>query len=129
MVLEHAQLNFHNLITAGPPLSLSLSQIQPGRTFKRWRKRWVVLQDSMLYSFKKQGDYTNPTEVIDLTVFSSVKSTEDYTNRANSFDVYSSTMGFSLVAATENDKEDWIRAIGRAIVITRTNTWQDEDSE
>lgn len=91
--------------------------------------------------------YENPTETIDLRVFSSVKSSEDYTNRTHSFDVYSSDMVFSMVAATENEKEgalhppcgvpaadrgrctDWIRAIGRAIVISRTKSWQEDEDD
>jgi len=99
------------------------------RHLKRWKKRWFVLQDSTLYSFKKEKVYENPTEVVDLRIFSSVKSSEDYTNRINSFDVYSSDMVFSMVAASETEKEDWIRAIGRAIVISRTKSWQDENDD
>jgi hypothetical protein len=98
------------------------------RILKRWKRRWFVLQDSMLYSFKKEKEYVNPTESIDLRVFSSVKSSEDYTNRPHSFDVYSSDMVFSMVAESEAEKEDWIRAIGRAIVISRSN-WPEESSE
>jgi len=99
------------------------------RHLKRWKKRWFVLQDSILYSFKKEKVYEAPTEIIDLRVFSSVKSSEDYTNRPHSFDVYSSDMVFSMVASSEAEKEDWIRAIGRAIVISRTKSWQDESEE
>jgi len=98
------------------------------RIFKRWRRRWFVLQDCTLYSFKKERVYDQPTEIIDLRVFSSVKSSEDYTHRAHSFDVYSTDMVFSMVAPAENDKEDWIRAIGRAIVISRTKNWQEEEN-
>ena len=72
---------------------------------KRWRRRWFVLQDSTLYSFKKERVYDEATEVIDLRVFSSVKSSEDYTHRAHSFDVYSTDMVFSMVAPSESDKE------------------------
>jgi len=82
-----------------------------------------------LYSFKKEKVYEEPTETIDLRVFSSVKSSEDYTNRPHSFDVYSSDMVFSMVAGSESEKEDWIRAIGRAIVISRTKSWQDENDD
>jgi len=99
------------------------------RHLKRWKKRWFVLQDSTLYSFAKEKVYEKPTETIDLRVFSSVKSSEDYTNRTHSFDVYSSDMVFSMVAASEAEKEDWIRAIGRAIVISRTKSWQDENED
>ena len=103
------------------------------RHLKLWKRRWFVLQDSMLYSFKKERVYENPTEAIDLHVFCSVKSSEDYTNRTFSFDVYSNEMVFSMVAESESEKEDWIRAIGRAIVISRTREWaedaeEDEDS-
>lgn len=73
--------------------------------------------------------YDEPTEVIDLRIFSSVKSSEDFTNRTHSFDVYSSDMVFSMVAASESEKEDWIRAIGRAIVISRTKSWQEEEDD
>jgi len=62
----------------------------------------------------------NATETIDLKVFSSVKSSEDYTGRANSFDVYSPDFIFSMAAETESGKEDWIRAIGKAIVMSHT---------
>jgi len=96
------------------------------RVFKRWRRRWFVLQDSTLYSFKRERVYDTPTEIIDLRVFSSVKSSEDYKHRAHSFDVYSTDMVFSMVAPAEGDKEDWIRAIGRAIVISRTKNWQED---
>uniref|UniRef100_A0A6U3E1W6 PH domain-containing protein n=1 Tax=Lotharella globosa TaxID=91324 RepID=A0A6U3E1W6_9EUKA len=102
------------------------------RFLKTWRKRWFVLDGSMLYSFKKERVYENPTEVIDLKVFSSVKSSEDYTNRQNSFDVYSKDMSFSMVAPSSGEKEDWIRNIGRAIITSRNN-WQtdynDKDSD
>jgi len=97
------------------------------RHLRRWKQRWFVLQDATLYSFKQERVYDNPTEIIDLRVFSSVKSSEDYTNRAHSFDVYSTDMVFSMVAGSEQDKEDWIRAIGRAIVISRTKTWQSDE--
>jgi len=99
------------------------------RHLKLWKKRFFVLHKNVLYSFKikdsKPHDVNNPTEIIDLRVFSSVKSSEDYTNRTHSFDVYSSDTVFSMVAASETEKEDWIRAIGRAIVITRTSSMDD----
>ncbi|ETO10085.1 tryptophanyl-tRNA synthetase, partial [Reticulomyxa filosa] len=62
--------------------------------------------------------YENPTEVVDLKVFSSVKSSEDSTNKKHSFDVYSTDMRHSFVATSESEKEDWIRHIGKAIVLT-----------
>lgn len=99
------------------------------RHLKQWRKRWFVLDDNKLYSFKDKSSTKDATETIDLKVFSSVKSSEDYTGKANSFDVYSPDFTFSMAAENETDKEDWIRAIGRAIVMSHASLKQDDDSE
>jgi len=71
----------------------------------------------------------NATETIDLKVFSSVKSSEDFTGKANSFDVYSPDFVFSMAAETEGAKEDWIRAIGKAIVMGHTKPVQEYDDD
>ena len=82
-----------------------------------------------------------PTEVIDLRVctwnlksinqiHNSVKSSSDYTNKSFSFDVYSPDMSFSFCASTDSEKEDWIRAIGRSIVIIKNKKFiRDDGSE
>eukprot|EP01084_Bolivina_argentea_P225998 381818_1 len=88
------------------------------RHLRKWRPRWVVLEGSTLHTFKKEKDYANPTEIIDLKVFSSVKSSEDHTHKAFSFDVYSAELRFSFVATSENDKKDWITHIGKAIALS-----------
>jgi hypothetical protein len=75
------------------------------RHLRVWRKRWFVLEGSVLYSFKDDKSLNEPTEIIDLKTFSSVKSSEDFTGRESSFDVYSSDMAFSLCAGTKEEKE------------------------
>ncbi|ETO12579.1 hypothetical protein RFI_24797, partial [Reticulomyxa filosa] len=115
----------------------SYYQKKTGRHWGVWRKRWAVLQGSILYTFKEEKqkknfffcwcflqNYENPTEIIDLKVFSSVKSSEDRTNRKHSFDVYSPDLRHSLVATSESEKEDWIRHIGKAIVLSNKKTIQ-----
>lgn len=122
-----------------------------------------VLQDSTLYSFKKEKvsfrmqflhnrhrtmTFLLKSLISECSVLSSLQAIvffflvahpilEDYTNRTHSFDVYSADFVFSMVASSENEKEgrqskrpptntrniDWIRAIGRAIVISRTKSW------
>jgi hypothetical protein len=99
------------------------------RYLKRWKRRFFALQDSILYSFKDEKSLTSPTEIIDLRIYSSVKSSEDYTHRPYSFDVYSSDTIFSMIASSEQEKEDWIRAIGRAIVVSRTRQWQEDEDD
>merc|ERR1719427_2404836 len=91
------------------------------RHLKQWRRRWFILDDNKLYSFKDKDDSKNATEIIDLKIFSSVKSSEDFTGKANSFDVYSPDFVFSMAAESEGEKEDWIRAIGRAIVMSHSS--------
>lgn len=88
------------------------------RHLKKWRRRWVVLEGSILHTYKKEQCYKHSTEVIDLKIFSSVKSSEDQTHKEFSFDVYSPESRFSFCARTEGEKEDWIRHIGKAIVLT-----------
>lgn len=67
--------------------------------------------------------------MIDLRVFTSVKSSEDETNRPYSFNVYSPDQCFSLVAADDTDKETWIREIGRTIVLCRYNSVVEEEDD
>lgn len=88
-----------------------------------------MLQGNILYSFKKEYDYKNPTEVIDLRVFTSVKSSEDETNRPYSFNVYSSDQCFSLIAANDTEKETWIREIGRTIVLCRCSSVVEDEED
>merc|ERR1719419_1416000 len=90
------------------------------RHFGVWRSREFVLSGHWLCSFKDKSVYdtSKATESIDLRIFSSVKSSHDRTNKKYSFDVYSSDQSFSMVADSEKEKEDWIRAIGKAIVMS-----------
>merc|ERR1719357_407811 len=99
------------------------------RHLKQWRKRWFVLDDNKLYSFKSKDEMKSATETIDLKVFSSVKSSEDFTGKPNSFDVYSPDFVFSMAAESESDKEDWIRAIGKAIVMSHTKPVEEYDDD
>merc|ERR1719493_205535 len=91
-----------------------------------WRRRWFVLSEHTLYSFKNEKVYESATELIDLRVYSSVKSSTDSTNKAHSFDVYSQDVVFSMIAKDDKDKEDWIRAIGKAIVMGHNNNTMQE---
>ena len=101
------------------------------RYLKTWKKRWVILtRDAYLLTFSSDIDLSSPTEIIDLRVNNSVKSSSDYTNKSFSFDVYSPDICFSFYASTDSEKEDWIRAIGRAIVIVKNKKFiRDDGSE
>jgi len=105
------------------------SLFKQSRFLKQWRKRWFVLNGHILYSFRDKNNLASPTESIDLKVFSSVKSSEDYTNKQFSFDVYSNEQCFSMQAPSETEKEDWIRAIGRAIVLSHAKDSENQEEQ
>ena len=46
------------------------------RHIKSWRKRWFVLTNNTLYSFKDTKQYRNPTEVINLKNITTIKTTD-----------------------------------------------------
>ena len=96
--------------------------VKKSRYLSQWRDRWVVLNKSKyeykLFSFKNEQIYENPTEILNLNVFTSIKSSEETTNKRYSFDIYSPTTTFTFVAKNEIEKEDWIRFIGKSIIRT-----------
>ena len=48
--------------------------IKRSRILKEWKKRWMVLTKTHLYSFENKGVYRSPTEKIPLREVSTVKS-------------------------------------------------------
>eukprot|EP00455_Lapot_gusevi_P025961 TRINITY_DN273_c0_g1_i1.p1 TRINITY_DN273_c0_g1~~TRINITY_DN273_c0_g1_i1.p1 ORF type:complete len:129 (+),score=27.07 TRINITY_DN273_c0_g1_i1:40-426(+) len=116
-------------VTANPEKAGYLEK--QSRYLKQWKKRWVIMtKDHKILSFHDNQDLTNPTEIIDLRIFNSVRSSADMTNRAFTFDVYSAEMNFSFCASTESEKEEWIRAVGKAIVLARNRSLlRDDGSE
>mmetsp|Transcript_17297 Transcript_17297/g.56611 ORF Transcript_17297/g.56611 Transcript_17297/m.56611 type:complete len:138 (-) Transcript_17297:597-1010(-) len=89
-----------------------------GAVVKTWRKRFFVLKQGKIFWFST--DKLEPTTpfrgVLDVNKCLSVKGAEDAINRANAFELSTKTETMFFVAATDKEKEDWINAIGRAIV-------------
>ncbi|KAL4484246.1 hypothetical protein ABPG72_003530 [Tetrahymena utriculariae] len=83
---------------------------------RSWRKRWFVLTNSTLYTFKESKVYKNPTEVIPLKSVTTIKSAEDETNKLHSFKLEVGERKFYMVASANNEKEQWIGAIGKQMV-------------
>lgn len=44
-------------------------QLYTGRHLKKWRRRWVVIQNNKLYTFEGRRKYANPTEMIEVSQF------------------------------------------------------------
>ena len=88
-----------------------------------------MLTKKYLLTFREGNTYENPTEVIEMTTASTVKSADEETMKENSF---VSALGqispsqklevngvvFYMYAETYNEKESWIGALGRAMIKT-----------
>ena len=85
---------------------------------KIWRKRWCVLTNQMLYTFEQQGSYINPTEEIETAKMKTVKTDETRGFQSKEFYIRIELQEdvFILKAASAEEKESWIGAIGKAMI-------------
>ena len=81
---------------------------------KEWRKRYFVLKANQLHFMKTPT--SNPHGTIDLKECLTVKSAEEKTGKRHCFEVATPDATYFMYADTEKQKDEWIGAIGRAIV-------------
>jgi len=86
---------------------------------RQFRKRWLVLTPERLYTFKRERVYIDPTEEVDLRQCGTVKSADDMTNRPYSFTVQVPERNFFFIGMSDNDRNEWVAAIGRATTESR----------
>merc|ERR1719390_345210 len=79
----------------------------------------MVLTPDRLYSFKREKQYSDPTEEIDLRQCGTVKSADDLTNRQYTFTVQVPERNYFLIAANDAERNEWVAAIGRATTESR----------
>lgn len=94
---------------------------------KEWRKRYFILKGNKLYFSKSKNDA--PHGFIDLADCLTVKSAEDKTNKRYCFEVATPDTTYYMYAQNEEQKDEWIGAIGRAIVQVSTCFTGDQDEE
>lgn len=97
---------------------------------KEWRRRYFILKGSKLFFAK--GESSTPHGMIDLAQCMTVKSAELKAQKRNALEVSTPDTTFLMYAESEKEKDDWIGAIGRAIVrcsSTYTNEDGMEDAE
>jgi hypothetical protein len=92
--------------------------MKQGEHIKTWRRRWFVLKQGKIFWFKEENvtSLSQPRGVIEVKGCLSVKGAEDALNKAFAFEVSTSSDTMYFVADSDKEKEDWINAIGRAIV-------------
>ena len=82
---------------------------------KEWRRRYFALHGDQLFFSSAKGGV--PHGVIDLSQCLTIKSADDKTRRAHSFEIATPAETFFLFADSEAQKDEWIGAVGRAIVL------------
>eukprot|EP01084_Bolivina_argentea_P132643 234092_1 len=79
---------------------------------KAYRKRWMVLKDSCLYSYKSENINAKPTEIIDINSFNDIKISNN--NKKTQFELISGNKNRTkrvFIAASVNEMNDWINQI------------------
>jgi hypothetical protein len=79
-----------------------------------WRRRYFKLVRNQLFFMSAPGE--KPHGVIELRHCLTVKSAEDKTGKANSFEIATPDKVFFMFADSDLEKDEWIGKIGKAIV-------------
>ena len=67
-----------------------------------------------------------PRGVIDINRCLSIKGAEDTINKPHALEISTADSSMYFIADTEKDKEDWINAVGRAIVRHSSSVMESE---
>lgn len=93
---------------------------------KQWRRRHFVLKGARLFYCVNQGD--TPHGEIDLKTAVTVMSADDKAGRPHSIEIRLPNTSFLLSAESDQQRSDWISALGRAIVRSG-NMYDDENPD
>eukprot|EP01084_Bolivina_argentea_P242588 406912_1 len=91
--------------------------VKKSRNLGVYRRRWTLLKQNKLYTFKKKLIYHQPTEIIDLKTYNRIKTIQ--TKSYRSFKIESLNESIILVATSEQDRDEWMKCIRRCITNTR----------
>jgi hypothetical protein len=92
---------------------------------KDWRNRYFFLKGSKLFFAKEKT--VNPHGMIDLSDCLTVKSAEMKIQKKNAIEVSTKDgQTYFMFAKTDQEKDEWIGAIGRSIVQSGS-TYQDDE--
>lgn len=87
---------------------------------KKPRKRWMVIRDNYLYSYKSQQYQSKPTEIFDLLSFYIAMVTTTGNHELGQFELISLNESRTFIAPSLNDMNKWISAINN--IITTVNS-------
>lgn len=85
---------------------------------KQWRRRWFILKEGRIFWFKVEHVTPDdvPRGIIEVQKCLSIKGAEDIINKPHAFEISTHTDNMFYFADSDKEKEDWINAVGRAIV-------------
>jgi len=86
----------------------------PSFASQDWRRRFFLLKGSKL--FYCSNEFSTPHGMIDLALCTTVKSADLKSRKRNSFEISTPEITYLLYADTEQEKDDWIGRVGKAIV-------------
>lgn len=89
---------------------------------KDWRRRYFLLKGSKLFFGK--NEYSPPHGMIDLAHCTTVKSADLKSKKRHSFEISTPELTYLLYADTEQEKDDWIGRVGKAIVRCSSTYYQ-----
>jgi PH domain len=92
---------------------------------------WFILKDGKIFWFKSDavGPDSVPRGVIDVNRCLSVKGAEDALGRPHAFEISTPDDAMFFIADTDREKEDWINAVGRAIVRHSKSLLEDDAAD
>uniref|UniRef100_A0A7S0MXT0 PH domain-containing protein n=1 Tax=Pyramimonas obovata TaxID=1411642 RepID=A0A7S0MXT0_9CHLO len=102
--------------------------MKQGAWIKTWRRRWFVMKDGLIFWFKtdKVTQSSVPRGIVQVNKCLSVKGAEEVLNKPFSFEISTRENTQYFVADSDKEKEDWINAVGRAIVRQSASMQQEE---
>lgn len=92
--------------------------MKQGEYFKTWRRRWFILKQGRIFWFKTEhvSPDSVPRGIIEVEKCLSIKGAEDIINKPHAFEISTNAESMFYIADTDKEKEEWINAVGRAIV-------------
>ena len=101
------------------------------RHMKQWRKRWVVLEESCIYTFKTDtNQISQATEIIDLHTALYIKPLNDIepnttkipSDLSHCFEIYCTNVTFIFNAETKESMNLWMKYIEQQLFKTSLDT-------
>merc|ERR1712023_225794 len=89
------------------------------RLLKSWKKRWTVLTDGNIYTFKDKQRYVSPTEVISLHKTVSIRVEEDEKKKmSNVVKVQTKDNAFYFSFNSPSEAQEWVQLMSKNMAKT-----------